>query len=719
MELPKAELNKSNSVELDPEAVLGPEGPISKELDHYEPRPPQIQMAQAVKDNLKNLRHLFCEAGTGTGKSYAFLIPAIEAALSGDKPVVISTNTISLQEQIFKKDIPDLKKYLGLPNLKLVLRKGRGNYISLRRLRNAANYEWTPEQIPEFEDIEVWADITKTGAKQDLPSIPSGEIWKEVRSDPLDCKGKKCEKYKECHYFKSKAKAAAADIIICNHALLALDLSIKHKTDGAAGILPEFKHLIVDEAHAIEEAIRKAGTFEWKLKSAQAMARRATNKKETGLLDGILDMSGGDIPPHVISQTNDAIELLREFVKSNVLFFEKDVEPFIRQGLRGRQKPPSSKRIKPGNLKSPRSKNLISSVHSINDNLRNIVSGLKRSADDEFAPKELAGLTALAESFKRRMAEVEDGLISAIYAEKAPGESYPTHVSSVESSSYKGKDYFMLVSTPIFVRQISQKILFSQIPSITLTSATLTTNNSFIGITRNLGSITKKTDVIQLPHVFDFKKQVKIVLTPKLGEDPWNKPDKRKEYFDTVADGIKKYVDKTKGNALVLCTSNLQMKALFDRLADYFTRQGYYPLRQGGGMTRDQLANEIKTVEGTVLFGVDSFWTGVDIPGSNLVNVIIPKLPFPPPTPLGDAQKEMYDLWNRGKPRNKQRNYFGDRVVPAVAIKLQQGFGRLIRRKTDVGMVVLMDARLVTKGYGRTLLGSLPNCDVLKDNSVG
>jgi len=713
MELPKAANNKQ-IINLNPSNILGSEGPIAKNLECYEPRPPQIQMAETVKNNLNKKRHLFCEAGTGTGKSYAFLIPAIETALSGECPVVISTNTISLQEQIFRKDVPDLMDYLNLPNLRVVLRKGRGNYISLRRLRNAQNYEWSPEQITEFEDMELWAEQTTTGSKQDIEGEVSGSIWEQIRSDQYDCLGQKCPKSKECFYLKSKEKAAKAHIIICNHALLTLDLGLKCRTEGNAGILPDFKHLIVDEAHALEEAIRKSETFEWKQGSAATLVRRATGKKGRGFLDLLLKISGG-VPYQTITHANEAVKKLKQLVEVNALFFEKDVEPFVRQGLRGRSKPPMSKRVKPGNLVSTRSESLLSTLHQANQYLINIASSLKRASGDEFAPKEVKSLAKLLENYKNRTVEVESELKRAINARKNQDQPYPTHVSSVETSEYKGKHYFTLVSTPIFVRQISQKILFSKIPSITLTSATLTTNNSFKSITRNLGTYPKLTDVIQLPHLFDYKKQVKVYLTPNIPLDPWNKPNDRKKYFDKVASVIKKYIYKTNGNALVLCTSNLQMKALYDRTADEFTRKGLYVLRQGGGLTREQLTHEIRTVPNTVLYGVDSFWTGVDIPGDHLQNIIIPKLPFPPPTPLAEAQQELYNIWNRGKPRFKQRNYFADRTVPAVAIKLQQGFGRLIRRKTDTGIVVLMDPRLVSKGYGRTLLGSLPNCEIITD----
>jgi ATP-dependent DNA helicase DinG len=716
MDLPQATpQNPKKLTEMTPVEVLGPGGPISKQFENYEPRTPQIQMAEAVENNLKNKRHLFCEAGTGTGKSYAFLISAIKMALSGESPVVVSTNTISLQEQIFRKDIPDLMKYLNLPNLRVVLRKGRGNYLSLRRTRNAQNYEWDPEQIAEFEDIETWAEQTSTGALQDMDHIPTSEVWEQVRSDQYDCLGQKCPKYKDCFYFKSKDAASKAHLIICNHALLCLDLGIKYRSDNAASILPDFKHLIVDEAHALEDAIRKSETFEWKQGSAAALVRRATNRKKRGFLDGVLKVSGG-VPFQVITQAKEAIKLLQQLAEVNKEFFEKDVEPWVKQGLRGRSKPPTSKRVKPGNLVSRRSDSLLLVLNKANKYLSNVASGLKRASADDGAGKDVKALAVLLENFKTRTKEIETELRRAIKAEKDQDQPYPTHVSSVETSEYNGRHYYTLTSTPIFVRNISQKILFSRIPSITLTSATLTTGNSFAGITRNLGTFPKNTDTLQLPHVFDFKKQTRIYLTPKTPLDPWNKPAERKQYFDTIADLVKKYVYLTDGHALVLCTSNLQMKALYERTVDEFTSRGLYVLRQGGGMTREQLVHEIKTVPNTVLYGVDSFWTGIDVQGRHLQNVIIPKLPFPPPTPLSEAQQEMYDVWNRGKPRHKRRNYFGDRTVPGVAIKLQQGFGRLIRHRDDKGIVVILDQRMKTKGYGLTLLNSLPPCDVIIDN---
>lgn len=700
-------------IRFNPEEILGPEGPIAQYFPTYEPRSAQIQMSQAVLKNMIEKKHILLEAGTGVGKSYAFLIPAIELALSGEGPIVISTNTISLQEQIFNKDIPDLKKYLNLPDLKVVLRKGRGNYLSKRRLKNAQNYEWKPDQIPEIEDIESWSESSKLGTIQDLNFIPSNEMWEQVQSDQGDCLGKKCPTYSSCFYFKSKTEAEQANLIICNHSLSALDLILKHKTDGNVTILPNFKHLIIDEAHALEEAIRKAETFEWRQGSAATLVKRATNRKGNGLLDLVSKLS--DASPEMVDRAGEAIDKLKHFTQVNEEFFEKDVIPFVKDNKKFKEKL-SSKRIHPGNLVSPRSDSLLATISSANQYISSIVAALKRDAEEELASKDVKNLYELLSIYHGRTKEVACELERTIKADKDQDQPYPTHVSYVEVTDYNGKPYYMLVCSPIFIRNISQNILFSKIPSIVLTSATLTINNNFTHIMRNLGIIQEKTTTLLLPHVFDFKTQTKLILTPKIPEDPWNKPKERDAYFNAVAKKIEKYVIKTNGNALILCTSNLQLKALHDRSINIFKKAGLNVIRQGGGLTREQLIHEIRTVSSTVLYGVDSFWTGIDVPGANLQNVIIPKLPFPPPTPLSEAQEEVYDIWNKGKPKHKRRVYFSDKTVPEVAIKLKQGFGRLIRHRNDRGIIVLMDPRLVSKPYGKVLLNSLPECDIYTDN---
>jgi ATP-dependent DNA helicase DinG len=701
---------------LEPAWVLGTEGPIAKQFTDYEAREPQINMANAVKNTFEKERHLFVEAGTGTGKSYAFLIPAIMRALEGKKPIVISTNSLALQEQIYTKDIPDLMRYLNLPNLKVVLRKGRGNYVSLRRMFNAGNLAWDINtEIPQLEDIQTWAETSTFGTVQDLNFVPKPNIWAEVQSDQYDCLGKKCPTYKKCFYYKSRTDSEEADIIITNHALLTLDLMVKASSDDNTGILPTFSQLIIDEAHTLEEAIRSAETFEWRVGSAASLAKRASNKKDNGVLDMLHKMSH-QLNGRILDYADQAINHLTTFVKYNEAFFEKDVIDFVRNEKSEEPGASVSKRIKPGNLQSERAVALLLSLTKANIALQAVVSELRPFEREEDGPKEVKSALTLMENFSKQCKEVENDLKRTINVKQLEGDMLPDYVSSVDVSIFKRQPVYMLSSMPIFVKRIAQSILFSKIPSIVLTSATLTINNQFHFICNNLGAIAEKTDTLKLGHVFDYANQVKMILTPQIPIDPYNNPKARDAYFDQVAAKVEKYLEVTKGNAFVLCTSNLQMRALHKRSKDTLKKKGMNVMCQGEDLTKEQILHEFKQVKGSVLYAVDSFWTGVDVPGDHLQNIIIPKLPFPPPNPLSEAQEEAYQIFNRGKPRDRQRNVFVERTVPNVAIKLQQGFGRLIRRKTDTGIVVLMDQRLTTKPYGKTLLNSLPECKRLIDN---
>lgn len=701
----------TQQVDLTPEIVLGSEGLIAKHFSNYEPRPPQIQLANAVREALEQRQHLFGEAGTGTGKSYAFLIPAIEQALKGNKPVVISTNTIALQEQIFRKDIPDLKKFLGLPDLKVVLRKGRGNYLSKRRLAIARNtVEMELEQ--QLEEIDEWVEQTFSGSLQDLGFAPSPELWASVRSDQYDCMGPKCKTYTSCFYFKARTEAEQADIIVTNHALLLQDLKLKVTSDGIASILPDFNYLIIDEAHALEEAIRKADTFEWKKNSVLGLSLRATNKKRSGLLDQITEKL--NLPTIVVSKAQGAIRAFRDLIEINELFFEKVVVPFVNNFEE--EEITSSKRVKPKELDSPITLDLLSSFAELNSYLHYINVELQRYvAEREEEGKTLAGFATLFSNLVRYMKDTEADLTQTIKATPDPENPFTSRVSFVDVGRNDKGTYYTLASTPIFIKQQAQELLFRKVPSIILTSATLTVNNSFKHVVDTLGPSKESTVTLQLPHVFDYKKQVKLYLTPKMPVDPWNDPKSRDTYFEKVASKIEQYVLETKGNAFVLCTSNKLMKAMHKRLAQKFTNKGLTVLLQGQDYSREKLLSMFKNTPNSVLFAVDSFWTGVDVPGDNLKNVIIPKIPFPPPSPLSEAQEELYDLWNKHAPKNKKRNYFTDRVLPAVAIKLQQGFGRLIRHKNDSGIVAILDPRLKNQWYGKPLLASLPECTVVID----
>ena len=700
----------------DPTHVLGNDGPIANSLEGYESREPQVQMANAVKDNFANKRHLFCEAGTGTGKSYAFLVPAIELALSGQGPIVISTNTITLQEQIFEKDIPDLKRYLNVPHLKVVLRKGRGNYISKRRLQNAHNVLSITED-EEREKIEEWSSSAEAGSLQEMESIPNKRVWREIASDTQDCLGKKCKLYHECFYYKSKGKAASAHIIITNHALLALDLILKRKPvldpKKEPGIMPPFKYLIIDEAHGLEAAIRRAKTFEWKQGSAARHQGRITNKKRKGLLDTIVKNSEW---PEIDRRCRNAILKFKEFVTRNNNFFNNVVKPFVEGGKKIRGS--TEKRVMPLSFNKRRSKALLESLKDVNASLSGTVIALSSALNDiDDKHNALSSTLSLLKNFTTMMLETESDLTLTLQLKSNTSES-KQYVTSASGCLIEGKPYFILQTYPIFVKEITKEILFSSIPSIVLTSATLTTNKNFSHITNTLGAVGDNTDSLLLGHVFDYQKNVKLYLTPKMPLDPWNDAIKRKKYHRDLSRKIEKYIAQTEGNAFVLCTSNKQMYDLYEMSKETLEKRGIYTLCQNKGMTKPQLIKEFKAIEGSVLYGVESFWTGVDIPGDKLKNVIITKLPFSPPTPLSEAQEEIYKEFNANKPKHRQRNHFSERVLPAVALKLKQGFGRLIRRKDDSGIVVILDQRISTKYYGKILLRSLPKCRIYQDRTV-
>jgi len=490
---------------------------------------------------------------------------------------------------------------------------------------------------------------------------------------------------------------------------------VKAQSDDNTGILPKFSQLIIDEAHALEDAIRQADTFEWKANSGTYLANRGINKKGNGFLDFIHKISS-TLSVRAITYTDSAAKHLVEFAKFNEVFFEKSVKPFVQTEKDEDPTNSVSKRVKPGNLNSEHSTNLLKSLAQANQSLLSLVSELRPFDREEDAPKEVKHALTLLENYYKQCKEIENDLKRTIDVVIEDGK-LPDYVSSVDVSFYKKQPVYTLTSMPVFVKRISQAILFSKIPSIILTSATLTINNQFTYICNNLGAYPEKTDTLKLGHVFDYLNQVKMILTPNIPVDPYNNPKERQRYFDLVAKKIEKFTEITKGNAFILCTSNLQMRELYKRSKDGLNRKGMNVLCQGESLTKEQILHEVKTVKGCVLYAVDSFWTGVDIPGDHLQNIIIPKLPFPPPNPLSEAQEEAYYIWNRGKPRDKQRNVFTERTVPAVAIKLQQGFGRLIRRKTDTGIVVLLDQRLLNKSYGKVLLNSLPECKRLIDES--
>lgn len=661
----------------DPRYLLGANGPLAKQVKNYQVREPQIMMAECIREAFKNNKHAIIEAGTGTGKSYACLVAAFERSIQTNMPVVISTHTIALQEQLCKKDVPRLLDAFGL-KVNVSLAKGRGNYVSIRRAKIAIN-----EKQPDSQKLAAWLSRTMDGTKESLTEKIDPYTWSRARSDTDQCLGELCSTFNQCFYQKARRDLAEAHIIITNHNLVLLDR--KMKAEGLRGVLPDYECLILDEAHEFEEVARKVLTFEFKSRDLINIFYEITNDKNTGFLDRLLpstfqtlrdsiantDNSPPDPTAQIIKGLYDEIRKLWE---SSENFF-KEVEKFIGKD--------QSKRF--------------TKKHEIKTDLverAGIVNGLIKQFSPQIKDKDQKAALDFAH---KRCAEIAIGLDELLELPNMQGRDFSAVVAWAEAHYGPNKTrYYSVINAPIFLKPILKRIIFDAVKSVILTSATLATagDNPFRMVESILGL--NEPMRLRLPSVFDYKKQATIVVIEDMPEQS------SKDYEEALAEQIKKFIKATGGGAFVLFTSFKTMNNVYDKVSTYLELLGCKLYRQGQELNRNMMIEEFKKTNKGVLFGVSSFWTGVDIPGQALRNLIITKLPFPSPTdPLLQAQQEIYE--------KSDRNFFMERLVPMTAILLKQGFGRLIRTTEDKGIVIILDSRVTTKKYGSILLKSLPN----------
>ena len=697
--------------DIDIENYFAKDGILAKEIKGFEYREEQEEMAQYIQEAINEDRKIIVEAGTGTGKTLAYLIPAIKWAVTNKKKVIIATNTINLQEQLLLKDIP-LAKSIIKEEFSYVLVKGRNNYLCKRLFNELALGKsidietFSLEAREQIEYILKWGNKTKTGDKAELPFEVFSDVWELVQSTTELCLGKKCPYRKECFYMKTRMEKMEADILISNHHVFFADLNVRAETDFDSEylILPRYDMVIFDEAHNIESVARSYFSVEVSKISFTRLLNRIyqkknKRKKEKSALIRVedtideKDLEDSQQYIYLLNTLKEEISILQnigdEYFDEIRKIYETNTEAAIRKSL--------------SNFEMTKSRFLET----------------LREKKDIFQSK-LADFLTLMMSFNNVIDEEKDKNPEVINFNnhlkmfKAYIDSFK-FINSFEDDNYiywldinSKRTNIVLTATPLNIAQKLSSVLFDNLNRLVFASATIVANGNFDYFKKSLGL--NEEDCIEaiIKSPFDYDEQMSVYIPSDIQDS-----ENINAFVSDASRFILDILLKTNGKAFILFTSYTMLNQIYYSISKKLKDKGFEVFLHGD-KPRSQLIKEFKEVENPILFGTTSFWEGVDVQGENLSNVIITKLPFLVPTdPVVSAISK--------KIEEEGGNSFTDFQLPEAIIKFKQGVGRLIRKKTDSGNIFILDSRILKKRYGSLFINALPsqkNIKILEKDDI-
>lgn len=680
-------------------AIFQPGGSFSDSFPGYENRPQQISMARAVSEALNESKHLLVEAGTGTGKSMAYLAPAYAWAARNGERVVISTNTLNLQDQLIHKDIPDLSIALNEQVRGAVL-KGRGNYLCPRRFNALRRLgPRSTDEIRLISKLLLWLAQDGPGDRTQL-NLPRGEsiVWSRLSADSEDCSMETCATQAggRCPYYRARLAAENAHLVIVNHALLLADIAVGSR------VIPEYRYLIVDEAHHLESATTNGLSFSVTEAEVQRVFRELGSRTR-GLLRQILDLAHRELPPEGASAVDRAVSVVSDRTSECTgharILFERLADFLLNQreggqvGRYGQQvRIVASTRTLPDwekvefaweDLRGPLG-TMVQTLGGMSEDLDSLVESGIEAAEN---------LSVAARIAQRSLSDVYTNLESMIFE--------PDHSQIFWVEISPRSERISLHAAPLEAGPLVEKHLWFQKEAIVMTSATLTTAGEFDYIRRRLYA--HDAEELALGTPFDHETSTLLYLINDIPE-----PFERQSYQHALENGLLELFKATGGRALALFTSYAHLQRTAQALAEPLSTAGIYLYEQSSGSSRHTLLEGFRSSERAVLLGTRSFWEGVDVPGEALSVLTIVRLPFDVPSdPIIAARAETYE------------DPFRQYTIPEAILRFRQGFGRLIRTRSDRGIVAVFDRRILSKSYGRAFVESLPRCTVRAGNLAG